>query len=193
MLCALGWASGLSGRQTGDRRSTSIPRPSRYLSNDPPQLDSTRTQDTASGFVLGHIMEGLLRADEHNQIVGGVADQWEIRPTGATFHLRAEARWSDGKPVTAHDFVFAWRLLVDPANGAPYASLIYPIRNAEAINTGKAPLESLGVKALSDGSLEVVIRDPIPYFDKLAAFSTLVANTRGFLSQPQRPVRSERR
>lgn len=176
MICALGWASGLTGGKQGTGRAIDFDSNSIALSisNDPPQLDSTRTQDTQSGFVLGHIMEGLLRADEHNQIVGGVADQWEIRPTGATFHLRADARWSDGKPVTAHDFVFAWRLLVDPANGAPYASLIYPIRNAEAINTGKAPLESLGVKALSDGSLEVEFEIPIPYFDKLAAFSSLL-------------------
>ena len=80
MICALGWASGLTGGKQGTGRAIDFDSNSIALSisNDPPQLDSTRTQDTQSGFVLGHIMEGLLRADEHNQIVGGVADQWEI-------------------------------------------------------------------------------------------------------------------
>lgn len=172
----LGWAAGLTGGKGGTGRAIDFKTNSIALSTtfDPPQLDSTRSQDSQSDFVLGHVMEGLLRPDEHNMIVGGVAREWEVRPDGATFHLRPDALWSDGKPVTAHDFVFAWRLLVDPANAAPYATLIYPIRNAEAINAGKAPVDSLGVTAVSDLELEVRFDKPVPYFEKLAAFMSLL-------------------
>ena len=175
LLWALGFASGLTGggaRNSGpgiDFRNNSI---ALAASQEPPQLDSTRTQDQVSNFVLGHIMEGLLRQDEHDQVVAAIAESWEVRADGATFRLRNNARWSDGKPMTAHDFVFAWRLVVDPANAAPYASLMFPIRNAEAIVSGKMPPESLGVSAPNDLQFEVAFEKPVPYFEKLAAFTS---------------------
>src|SRR5512144_384006 len=76
------------------------------MASEPPQLDSTRATDQVSGFVLGHVMESLLRRGPGTTLLPGVAQQWEITPTGATFHLRDNARWSDGQPVTARDFVF---------------------------------------------------------------------------------------
>ena len=127
----------------------------RVLAQEPPQLDSTRATDQVSIFVLGHIMEGLLRYDASNRLVPGVAERWDLRPDGATFWLRDDARWNDGRPVTAHDFVFAWRTIVDPANASEYAFILYYIRNAEAINAGQMPPEALGVRATSDRVLEV--------------------------------------
>src|SRR5262245_15687960 len=103
------------------------------LEDEPPQMDSTRATDTISGRFLGHVMEGLLRYDEKNRLVPGVAERWEIRPDGATFWLRENARWSDGQPVTAHDFVFAWQTVLDPATASEYAFVMYPIKNGEAI------------------------------------------------------------
>ena len=97
------------------------------LEEEPPNLDSSLTADQISSFVLGHVMEGLLRLDENNQLAPGVAEKWEIRSDGATFWLRADARWSDGKPVTAHDFVFAWRRTVDPASASEYANIMNAI------------------------------------------------------------------
>jgi oligopeptide transport system substrate-binding protein len=176
LLWGLGFVSGMTGggaRNSGpgiDFRNNSI---ALAASQEPPQLDSTRTSDQVSNFVLGHIMEGLLRQDEHDEVVAGVAESWEVRADGATFRLREKARWSDGKPVTAHDFVFAWRLVVDPKTAATYASLLFPIRNAEAIIAGKMPPESLGVVATNDRQLDVMFERPVPYFAKLAAFTTL--------------------
>jgi len=144
------------------------------MASEPPQLDSTRATDQVSGFVLGHVMEGLLRYDVHAAIVPGVAERWEIRNDGATFHLRADARWSDGQPVTANDFIFAWRRVVDPATASEYAFIVYPIRNAEAINRGELPPERLGVHATDDRTLEVEFERPVPYFEKIVAAQTFL-------------------
>jgi oligopeptide transport system substrate-binding protein len=140
------------------------------MEDEPPQLDSARTSDAISYRILGHVMEGLLRYDEKNRLVPGVAERWEIHPEGATFWLRDNALWSDGQPVTAHDFVFAWQTVVDPATASEYAFIMYPIKNAEAINTGKMSRDKLGVRAVNDRQLEVQFEKPVAFFDKLAAF-----------------------
>lgn len=142
------------------------------LREEPPQLDSTRATDASSNVVLGHTMEGLLAYADDGAITAGVAERWELRDDGATFWLRENARWSDGRPVTAHDFVFSWRRVVDPATASEYAFIMYPIRNAEVINTGQLPKEMLGVQAASDHRLEVSFERPTPYFEKLVAYQT---------------------
>jgi oligopeptide transport system substrate-binding protein len=177
LLWLLGFAAGVTGagaRNSGPGVDVANNTIAVVEQSEPPQLDSTRAQDQGSFFVLGHVMEGLLRLDEHDQVVAGVAESWQVRADGATFHLRGDARWSDGKPVTAHDFIFAWRLLVDPANAGPYASLLFSLKNAEAVVAGKMKPESLGVSAPNDRLLEVTFQHPIPYFEKLAAFSSLL-------------------
>ena len=142
------------------------------LGGEPPQLDSTRGTDQVSFSILGHTMEGLLRYDAQNRLVGGVAERWEIGETTATFHLRPEARWSNGEPITAHDFVFSWRKVLDPANASEYAFILYGLKNAEAINNGEMPIDALDVFAVDDRTLEVHLERPVPYFDKLVAFAT---------------------
>lgn len=144
------------------------------LSEEPPQLDSTKSTDTTSFMILGHVMEGLLRYDASNHLVAGVAERWEVRPDGATFWLRHNARWSDGEPVTAHDFVYAWRLAVDPANASEYSFIFYMIKNARAINEGHLPVETMGVHAVDDYTLEVEFERPTAYFEKLMAFGTFM-------------------
>ena len=142
------------------------------MASEPPQLDSTRATDQVSGFVLGHVMESLLRRGPGTALLPGVAERWQITPTGATFWLRDNARWSDGKPVTARDFVFAWRKIVDPANASEYAFFLYPLKNAEAINRGELPIESLGVCAVDDRTLVADFERPTPYFEKLVVYGT---------------------
>jgi oligopeptide transport system substrate-binding protein len=142
------------------------------MASEPPQLDSTRATDQVSGFVLGHVMESLLRRGPGTTLLPGVAERWEINEKGATFWLRADARWSDGKPVTAHDFVFAWRKIVEPANASEYAFFVYPIKNGEAINRGEMPIEALGVRAVDDRTLAVDFERPTPYFEKLVVYAT---------------------
>jgi oligopeptide transport system substrate-binding protein len=144
------------------------------ITQDPPQLDSTKATDTVSSFVLGHVQEGLVRLGRHAEPMPGVAESWELRPMGATFRLRANARWSDGKPVTAHDFVFAWRKVVEPANASEYAFLVYPVKNAEAVNRGKLPPSALGVRARDERTLEVEFEKPCEYFLGAVAFRTFL-------------------
>jgi oligopeptide transport system substrate-binding protein len=172
LMGALAWASSLTGGGAAARGAYDVEARTitLALAQEPPQLDSTRATDQVSFFILGHTTEGLLRYDASNRLVAGVAERWDIRPDGATFWLRDNARWSDGQPVTAHDFVFAWRKVVDPANASEYAFIMYYLKNAEAINSGKMPPERLGVRAAGERVLEVEFEQPVPMFDKLVAF-----------------------
>lgn len=139
---------------------------------DPPQLNSTKATDAQSGVVLGHVMEGLLRMDMQDRLTAGIAERWEVTSTHATFWLRKDAKWSDGKPVTSHDFKFAWQLVLDPANAARYAFLLYPIKNGRAVNEGKLELSDLGIHTPDDHTLIVEMQNPTPYFDKMVTFQT---------------------
>ena len=107
------------------------------LSQEPPNLDTTRATDLVSFFVLGHINEGLVRYDKRGRLSPGVAKSWHFSDDKITFMLRQNARWSDGSIITANDFVFAWRLMSNPTTAAPYASILYPVKNAEKIQAGE--------------------------------------------------------
>lgn len=181
LLLLLGWASRLTGGGVvvGKGLDADAGTITMVLNSDAPELNSTRSLDAVSRFILGHVMEGLLIHDEHNELTGGVAERWELRSDGATFFLRSNARWSDGQPVTAHDFVFAWKKGLDPENASKYAFLLYPIKNAEAINTGKLPLAALGARAIDDQTLEVELERPLPYFLKIVT------------TEPYLPVRED--
>ena len=141
------------------------------LREEPPQLNTTLLTDQVSGVVIAHVMQGLLRYDRHQRLAPGMAERWTITDQLATFHLR-DALWSDGDAVTAHDFVFAWQTALDPANASEYAFILYPIKNAEAINRGELPVDALGASAADDKTLIVELERPIAFFDKLTAFST---------------------
>lgn len=176
-LAAVVWLLGLAANSTGsavtggaiDTENNAI---TFALRSEPPQLDYGRATDSTSITVLFHTMEGLLTYNDEMALIPGVAERWEIREDGATFWLREDARWSNGEPVTAHDFVFAWRRVQDPATASAYAFIMYPVKNAEAINRGDLPRETLGVRAVGDRILEVEFEQPTPYFDKLVAFVT---------------------
>ena len=143
------------------------------LTQEPPQLNSAKATDQVSGLVLGHLMQGLVRYDRRGNIVPGVAQRWEMDEKSATFWLRDDAKWSDGQPVTAHDFVFAWRQVVDPNTASEYAFILAPIKNAAEISEGKAPVTDLGVVALDDRTLQVTLARPTAFFVKLTVFVTL--------------------
>ena len=142
------------------------------LATEPPTLHSARATDTIANFVLSHLMEGLLRYGPDGELVGGVAQRWQLEEGGARFWLREDARWADGKPVTAHDFVFAWRYALRPETASQYAFIFYPIKHAEAVNRGAMPATALGVRAVSDRELMVEFAGPCPYFLSLTAFMT---------------------
>lgn len=153
------------------------------LSAEPPDLNSLTSTDSVSGFVLTHVMEGLLRYDEQGNLVAGVAEDWHMDAQGATFRLRKDARWSDGSLVTAHDFVYAWRTALSPVTASEYAFILFPIRNAQAINEGKMAPEALAVRAVDEFTLQVDFHQPCPYFLGLTAFRTLFPVKRSYHQQ----------
>ena len=143
------------------------------LSQEPPQLNTTKTTDAVSFTIIGHLMEGLVRLDRHGEIVPGVATHWDLDDTGATFYLRDNALWSDGIPVRAQDFVFAWRKVLMPTTASEYAFILYSVKNGAAINRGELDPEQLKATAIDDFTLKVEFERPTSYFLKLAAFATL--------------------
>lgn len=153
------------------------------LSTEPPNLDSSKATDSESFFIIGHTMEGLTKYDEKGNTVPGVAEKWEITEKGATFHLRKDALWSDGKPVQAKDFVFSWRRALDPKTASEYAFILYHVKNAEQINQGKLPVDKLGVVAKDPQTLEVTFEKPCGYFLGLTAFATYLPLREDFVNQ----------
>jgi oligopeptide transport system substrate-binding protein len=141
---------------------------------DPTSLDHHKTSTIAEANLMRDLYEGLVIYNSKAEVVPGVAESWEVSDDGLTytFKLRADAKWSNGDPVTAGDFVFAYQRIQDPATAAPYANMHFPIVNAEAINKGEKPKEELGVRAVDDHTLEVKLQNPTPYFLELLTHQT---------------------
>ncbi|RKW05225.1 MAG: peptide ABC transporter substrate-binding protein, partial [Cardiobacterium sp.] len=118
--------------------------------------------------ILRDMFVGLIDEDAGAHLIPGVAEKWDVSEDGKTytFHLR-DNTWSDGTPVTAGDFVYAWRRGVDPAVGSKYSFFLYPVKNAKEIVEGKQPLDALGVSAPDDKTLVVELNNPTPYFTGL--------------------------
>lgn len=134
---------------------------------DPTSLDPQKISGDWENRIDGDIFEGLVTEDPKDNPIPGQAASWTISPDQKvyTFKLRDGIKWSDGQPVTAEDFVFAFQRLMDPKTAAQYAYLQYTIKNAEKINKGeiKDPTQ-LGVKAIDDKTLEITLENPTPYF-----------------------------
>lgn len=147
----------------------------RAVSAQPESLHPHAARSVASAKILGDLYEGLLTRDAAGALTPGVAKAWTIDEDGRryTFALRSDARWSDGSPVTAGDFVRSWRRLVSPETGAFYADLLLPVRGVRAVLEDGAPPESIGVRAGGDDTLIVTLAAPQPDFlERLAHPST---------------------
>lgn len=142
------------------------------LTAEPPDLNSLRSTDQISFFVIEHIMDGLLVYDEHDALIPAIAKSWKLDEKSVTFYLRDNALWSDGKQVTAYDFVFAWQTVVKPETASRYAFILTPIKNAEQIIAGKMAAKNLGVEAMDELTLKVHFERPCPYFLSLTTFPT---------------------
>ena len=138
-----------------------------------PTLDPDLSQDVVSARVINDLFEGLVSLDQSNKPVPGVAKSWDISKDGKvyTFHLRDNAKWSNGQPVTAEDFVYGLRREMDPATGAGNNTMYTVIKNGAKIVAGKAKPDTLGVKAINPHTLQITLENPTPYFLDILANS----------------------
>lgn len=162
------------------------------LSDDPETFDTAQMSGAPEGRVAFNTFEGLLMpaqttegAESTKDLVRpGVAEDWEVSDDGKTytFHLREDAKWSNGEPVTAEDFLYAWKRAITPKFPADYNQLLHVIKNAEEYNTGQiGDFSEVGVEAKDDHTLVVELRYATPYFPELVAFYT-------FFPQPNKVV-----
>ncbi|MHA1563698.1 MAG: peptide ABC transporter substrate-binding protein [Alphaproteobacteria bacterium] len=141
---------------------------------EPETLDPHRTSTTYEAHILHDLLEGLVVQSAVGEVVAGAAESWEISEDGKTytFHIRENANWSNGDPLTAGDFVFSLQRILNPETAAKYANILYPIANAEAINTGEAVPADLGVAAIDDKTLQITLNVATPYFLELLTHQT---------------------
>jgi oligopeptide transport system substrate-binding protein len=159
------------GESTDDVLSKGVLR--RGLAGEPSSLDPAMAADNFSFQLLQDLYEGLTIESANGQVLPGVASSWNVDPTGTeyTFHLRNSARWSNGKPVRAQEFVFAWRRVLDPARGSPVSDDLRLIAGASEIIAGRLPPRELGVYAPSDEVLVVKLERPAPYLPQILTHS----------------------
>jgi oligopeptide transport system substrate-binding protein len=142
-----------------------------------PTLDPTMTSHGAVPAVVSHLFRGLVESGPELEIIPDLARDWEVSEGGRkyVFHLRDDARWSDGTPVTAGDFEYAWRRVLDPATGSPNASLLYDVAGAKAFHQWEAGWEDVGVRATDEVTLVVGLEGPTGYFLHLLADHAICA------------------
>jgi oligopeptide transport system substrate-binding protein len=139
-------------------------------------LDPHKIEGVPESNISRDLFEGLLISDVDGKPSPGVAEKWDNKDFKIwTFHLRKDAKWSDGTPVTAQDFVYSWQRLANPNTASPYASYLQygHIVNIDDIIAGKKPVTDLGVKAIDDHTFEVTLSEPVPYFYKLLVHSSV--------------------
>ncbi len=136
---------------------------------EPDSLDPHLTTSGYSGNVIFEMFTGLTTVDPKVNVIPGAAESWTVSPDGKTytFKMRAAMTWSDGRPVTASDFEYAFRRTMDPATASRAAPMFYMIENGREVNTGKLPADKLGVRAIDDRTFEVKLLNPTPYFLEL--------------------------
>lgn len=141
-------------------------------SAEPSSLDIHQVTGQPELRLLGALFEGLvIRGLVDGKVRPGVAQGWDVSPDGLTYTFKLRpARWSDGSPLTARDFVRSWQRFVDPKTASEYSSLLDVLRNGFAVRTGKLPPDSLGVLALDDTTFQAKLTHPVGYFLELCAF-----------------------
>ncbi|PFA66403.1 peptide ABC transporter substrate-binding protein [Bacillus sp. AFS015802] len=148
-----------------------------------PSMDSTLATDSVSFKIMNNVYEGLYRLGEDDKaVLGMAAEEPQISEDGKTYTFKIrDAKWSNGDPVTANDFVYAWQKALNPDTGAEYAYIMYDIKNAAKVNAGEVPVEELGVKAVDDKTLEVQLETAVPYFKALLSFATFYPQNQKFV------------
>ncbi|MCM3731169.1 ABC transporter substrate-binding protein [Fictibacillus nanhaiensis] len=145
--------------------------------SEPPSLDPALIDNQIAGDISNQLFEGLVRLDEKGNVVAGVAESWDISDdkTVYTFHLNKNAKWSNGDPVTAEDFIFSWERVLNPEVAAPLGSNLFFIKNGAAYNEGTVKdFNEVGIKAPDEQTLEITLERPTSFFLELTSFFTLL-------------------
>jgi len=164
LLGGCGWFGGKSGAKY-----------LRYaVGAEPETIDPRKSTSLAASTVEAQLFEGLTAMDSDNKPISAMAERWVVSADGLkyVFYLRSNAKWSNGEPVTAQDFEYAWKSTLSPELASSYAYQLFYLKNGEAYNTKKAGADQVGVKAVGDYVLEVTLEKPTPYFLSLTAFHT---------------------
>lgn len=181
ILCAVLCVSVLAG--CGSKGSSQVLNFN--FQEEPPDLDPQTTTDQISFWVINATLEGLFRYQPDGTLGEGLAESYEVSDDQLTytFHLR-DAKWSDGAPITADDFFFAWLRALDPATASEYSYMLYPIKNAEAYNTGAItdPAE-VGIQVQDEKTFSVTLEQPTPYFLGLTSFITYLPAQKAAVEQ----------
>ena len=142
------------------------------------------TTDVASGDILREVMVGLYKLDENDTPQPDLAETTEVSDDGRTYTmtLRQDATWTNGEPVTAHDFVFSYQTICNKETASSYAFIVYDnLLNGNEVYEGTMDPSELGVKALDDYTLEVTFENPIPYAEHLFSFASYYpVNQKGY-------------
>ncbi|AOR23985.1 peptide ABC transporter substrate-binding protein [Clostridium taeniosporum] len=177
-LCAITLAltlglSTLVGCGSGSSKNGSNGQVITYnLNADPKTLDPALGEAIDSSTIMVNTFEGLYKLDENNKAIPGIAEKCDVSEDGTvyTFHLRDGVKWSNGEPLTANDFEYSWKRVINSETASKYAFQMSYIKGAEAYNKGKGSLEDVGIKAIDDKTLEVTLVAPCSYFLELTAF-----------------------
>lgn len=168
LFMCLGMISGCgSNSSSSDSKTISM-----ALSNEPSSLDPAMTYGLSESDVELAIFEGLTRADEKGVAQPALAEKWDVSADGLTytFHLRKDLKWSDGTPITAKDFEYSWKRVLDPQLASGNAYMLFIIEGAEDYNSEKGSADKVGIKAVDDNTLQVKLVEPAAYFLDLTAF-----------------------
>jgi oligopeptide transport system substrate-binding protein len=175
-LAACGGNDNAGNDNGGDKdgSKSDVPQELRVnINSEPPSLHPGLAKDSTSGTVLRQTFEGLTRIGKDGKPIEAAAEKIEVSEDQKvyTFTLR-DAQWSNGDPVVAKDFEYAWKWALDPNNQSEYAYQLYYIKGAEAANTGSGSMDDVGIVAKDDKTLEVTLENPTPFFLELTAFYT---------------------
>lgn len=142
------------------------------LESEPATLDPAKSTALVESNVELILFEGLTRLDKNQKPQPAAAQRWEVSEDGTeyTFYLRDGLVWNDGTPLTAHDFEFAWKRVLNPETAAEMAYMMYPLKNGEEYFNQEVSADEVGVKAIDDKTLKVKLKAPITYFLDLTAF-----------------------
>lgn len=146
------------------------------VGQEPDTIDPGLQTAIGSSTIANQVFEGLMRLDENNKPVPAAAEKVDFdqsAPTKYVFHIRKDAKWSDGKALSAKDFEYAWKRVLDPKTASDYANQLYYLKNGKAFNAGTAKAEDVGVKAVDDNTLQVELEVPTTYFLQLCSLATL--------------------